>query len=91
MFIYLLAEGSVQEWANTYGLTFPVLADTNWTISNQFERDNFIPTDSLIAPGLVADMIDSEWIMLGNVEGLLPEGYEPPPARTTYPNNGIVE
>jgi len=68
-----------------------VLADTNWTVSNDYERDYDIPTDSLILPGLVAHKIDSGWIMLGDIESNLSENYVAPPARETYPNNGIVE
>jgi len=91
MFIYLLAEGQVTAWASTYGLTCPVVKDMMWGVSNQYEVDNYIPTDSLLAPGLVAEMIDANYIGDNNIEDLLPEGYEPPPARDTYPNNGIVE
>ena len=81
----------MQQWSNTYGLTFPVVADTNWTVSNQYEMDYYIPTDSLLAPGLVAEMVDANWIGDNDIEGLLPEGYVAPPSRDTYPNNGIVE
>jgi len=79
------------QWANQHGLTFPVLQDTNWTVSNNYEHDNYIPTDSILLPGLVAHKIDSGWIMIGDIENNLPDGYMAPPTRDTYPNNGIVE
>lgn len=59
--IYLIAEDNesnatdtadAKDWADTHGLTFPVLADAGWTVGNRFELDNYIPTYSLLGPGL---------------------------------------
>jgi len=91
VFIYLLAEGQVANWASHYGMTCPVVKDMMWQVSNQYEVDNYIPTDSLLAPGLVAEMVDANYIGDADIEDLLPEDYVPPPARETYPNNGIAE
>ena len=60
MMITLLAEtnggqapeqADLESWAEapSQDLTFPVLSDPSWTISNRFEVDNGIPTYSLIS------------------------------------------
>ena len=59
MMITLLAEtnsgsapeqGNLQSWASAPNndLTFPVLSDPGWGVSNRYEIDNGIPTYSLI-------------------------------------------
>ena len=59
--IYLIAEDAESNatdtddaavWADTYGLTFPVLADAGWTVGNRFEVDFGIASYSLLGPGL---------------------------------------
>lgn len=46
------SQSDLSGWASTYGLTFPVLADSGWGVMSRFERDNYIPSHTLIAPGL---------------------------------------
>lgn len=59
--IYLIAEDAESNatttedaavWADTYGLTFPVLADANWEVGNRFEVDYGIASYSLLGPGM---------------------------------------
>ena len=71
MVIYLYAEDQggnppnqqdLQQWANTYGMTFPVLADTNWMITSKFISGPsiYLPTYQLIAPGMDIVAVD-QW------------------------------
>jgi peroxiredoxin len=41
-------QADLQNWANGYGLTFPILSDPNWQVCNGFEVDNYIPSYTLI-------------------------------------------
>ncbi len=59
--VYLIAEDieynattteDAAVWADTHGLTFPVLADANWEVGNRFEVGNGIPSYSLLGPGM---------------------------------------
>lgn len=52
------------EWAETYGLTFPVLADPNTTLINYIRTDpNFnggygLPNKQLLSPGMKVEMVN---------------------------------
>jgi hypothetical protein len=76
--ISLLGEGSVQQWSNQYGLTSPTLQDSGWAISSNFEMDGYIPSISLLGPGLEVLEVDTTWVMPGAIEQALPEAYDPP-------------
>ena len=55
----------LQRWSDTYGTTFPVVADdaSVWT---RFEKDYGIPSLTLLSPGAVVVSADG-----GSVDGLL--------------------
>ena len=57
--ITLLAEGSVQAWVDDYSITHPVLEDTGWAVSNRYERDNGIPTFSVIGRDMTLRTVDA--------------------------------
>ncbi len=79
MLLYLLGDGSTEQWANQYGLTCPVLRDQGYAIGSQFEADGgYIPSLHLLAPGLEVVSVDVSWIMPGTIEQHLPEDYDPP-------------
>ena len=69
----------LQEWANTYNLTHPVLADPGYTetlrylyADPEFTGSIGLPTMQLLAPGMIVDKIDTN-IQRSDVESLLPE------------------
>ena len=77
--IYLIAEDNeynatttedASDWANTFGLTFPVLADSGWSIGNRFELDNYIPSYTLIGSGMEVVEVDGD-ISDADIEALL--------------------
>ena len=49
----------------------PVLADPGWGISDRFEKDGYIPTVSLIGPGMVVKKVDSS-VGENDIKGALP-------------------
>jgi hypothetical protein len=85
MTIYLLGQNSLGEkpqlqdlkdWADVAGITFPVLADTNWTVSGRYEVDGAIPSWTLLGPG--AEVIDIDAIptvYASAIEDALPSDY----------------
>ena len=79
--IYVLITGDTQTWANTYGLTGPVIADPNYAIYSQWEVDELIPSISLVGVGLEALVVDSMNVMPGQIEQALPEEWDSPPER----------
>ena len=67
--IYIIAEDSdgnatttedASDWARTFGLSFPVLTDSDWIIGNRFELDYYIPSYTLIGPGMEVIKIDAD-------------------------------
>jgi len=61
----------LMELANQYGITAPVVADPNWTVSNRYEQDGGIPTQNLIGPGMEIILVD-EWVSDSDIEAALP-------------------
>ena len=49
---------TVSRWADNYGLTFPVLADANWSASSPLEKDNGIPSFHLVGRDMVLRVVD---------------------------------
>ncbi len=41
-------QNQLNQWANTYGMTHPVVADANGQFHNHIDQDGFIPTQVLI-------------------------------------------
>lgn len=70
MVITLLSGGSPEDWVAEFGSTHPVLADTS-NIAGRWERDGYIPSDHLLAPGLVVTIIDGD-VGAEQIEDLLP-------------------
>jgi hypothetical protein len=67
----------LQEWANTYNITHPVLADSGFLETLNYLRadPNFtgsigLPTKQLLAPGMVVNMVD-EQVQRSDVEALI--------------------
>lgn len=50
----------LQNWASTYGLTIPVVADPNWAVGNVYNPDGAIPSETLIAPGGELVVVDGD-------------------------------
>ena len=51
------SQEDLESWATTYGLTTPVLSDAEG-VSYRFELDNYIPTTSLLGPGMEVLIVD---------------------------------
>ncbi len=52
--------GDLGNWVNMAGYKkTPVLADPGWQISSRFERDGYIPSVTLLGPGLKVVSVDS--------------------------------
>lgn len=64
-------EDELMGWASDYGLTTPVLSDSNWGVSNRYEQDGGIPTQTLIGPGMEIALVD-EWVSESDIEAVLP-------------------
>ena len=59
-------------WNNMAGYkSAPVLADPNWSISDRFEEDGYIPTVSLIGPGMEVKKVDSN-VGESDIKAVLP-------------------
>lgn len=59
-------------WTSMAGYTrSPVLADPGWQISDRWEKDGYIPTVSLIGPGMEVKKVDSS-INENDIKNLLP-------------------
>ncbi len=41
-------QNQLSQWANTYNMTFPVIADANGQFHNHVDNDGYIPTMALI-------------------------------------------
>ena len=66
-------QSDLQGWASMAGFDAqPVLADTNWSISSRFERDGYIPTVSLLAPGLELVEKDGD-VSENDIKAVLPD------------------
>ena len=59
-------------WADAYGLTTPVAADSSWGVSFRYEQDYGIPSQHLIAPGGEIIAVDS-WVNDSDIEAILPD------------------
>jgi len=61
----------LEGWADTYGLTFPVLSDDGWGIMSRYEDDNYIPSHTLLGPGAEVIATDAN-ITDSMIESVLP-------------------
>ena len=61
----------LDEWAEAFGLTFPVLADDGFSITSRFEKDWYIPSHTLLGPGLKVIKVDAG-ISDSDIEAALP-------------------
>ena len=59
------------DWASDYGLTTPVLSDSNWGVSNCYEQDGGISHANTIGPGMEIALVD-EWVSESDIEAVLP-------------------
>ncbi|MCP4808644.1 MAG: TlpA family protein disulfide reductase [Proteobacteria bacterium] len=65
-------ENDLDQWDSSAGYDHaPVLSDGGWTISSRYEQDNYIPTVSLIAPGMVLVERDDN-VSESDVKAVLP-------------------
>ncbi len=66
------SQSDLKGWESMAGFrASPVLADAGWSVSGRFERDGYIPTVSLLAPGLVVVERDGD-VTEGDVKAVLP-------------------
>ncbi len=62
----------LQEWADDYGQTFPVLSDAEPAALRYSERESLsLPSTTLLAPGAVVVIGDGE-IEVEDIEAILP-------------------
>jgi hypothetical protein len=66
------SQADLESWADNFGITFPVLADSNWTVMRRWEQDNYIPSHTLLAPGMKVVKVD-EKVSDADVEAILPD------------------
>lgn len=61
-------------WADTYGITHPVLADPNFTYSYSVDTDYTLamPSATLLAPGAVIKLQDEFGLTGDDIEPYLP-------------------
>jgi hypothetical protein len=75
----LMTEGGLQEWADAYGLTHPVLADRGFPYYSQFVNGSSInmPNLTLLAPGLEIIWREKAGyrLMESDITPYLPENY----------------
>ena len=67
----------LQEWANSYNITHPVLADSGFAETLNYLRADpsftgsiGLPTKQLLAPGMIVNMVD-EQVQRVDVESLI--------------------
>lgn len=60
------------EWADVYGISAPVLADEGWAVGSLYERDNGIPSQTLLGPGLEIIKVDQFPVAESDIEAALP-------------------
>lgn len=62
-------------WADTYGITHPVLADPNFTYSYSVDTDYTLamPSATLLAPGAVIKLQDEFGLTGDDIEPYLPQ------------------
>ena len=60
-------------WAQTYGITHPILIDEDWGVTYRYITGGSIglPTDHLIAPGMEIIRLDTH-VINGDIEYYLP-------------------
>jgi hypothetical protein len=62
----------LQEWADTFGLTHPVVADAGWGVTVRFTGYSFaLPAMHQMAPGMEI-LRRNTWITENQVQGALP-------------------
>ena len=66
------SQSNLASWASGYGQTLPTLSDGGWGVSNGYETDGYIPSQSLIGAGLEVLKVDAQWISAGEFESALP-------------------
>ena len=59
-------------WAETYGSTHPVVADPGWAYSSNFISGS-IPSETVVSPGVIIEMIDQYGLTAGDIEAYLPQ------------------
>jgi len=64
----------LMSWADTYGLSHPVVADPNWGVTTRFVTGSSIalPTMHLIGPGAEVLMVN-DWVSESDIVAALPE------------------
>ena len=62
----------LQEWAATYGITHPLVADAGWAYSSKYFTGG-IPSETLMAPGAVLKVIDGFGLEGPDFEEYLPK------------------
>ena len=75
----LMGEGSNDDWADDYGMTMPVLADSGYSLAyNYFMHEIsggsfYLPNQQLIGPGMEVLAVNSGGISDSTIEAYLPD------------------
>jgi hypothetical protein len=64
----------LMSWADTYGLSHPVVADPNWGVTTRFVTGSSIglPAMHLLGPGAEV-LIVNDWVSESDIVAALPE------------------
>lgn len=63
-------QADLTQWANTYGITTPVLADVGWAQFDALWDQNYTPANMLLAPGMT--VVKADWVQESDIEAVLP-------------------
>jgi peroxiredoxin len=66
------SEDNLMTWVDNYSLTFPVLSDERWVVSQRYEEDGYIPSQTLIGPGMEIIKVDDYPIRESAIQDALP-------------------
>ncbi len=68
------SQSELQTWQNNYGVTHPIVADANFSVTTRFVTGNSIglPSTTLLGPGGVVKIANG-FVRDSDIEALLPE------------------
>ena len=66
------SESELLDWASTFGLTTPVVADPGWALLARFSTARSYPRYTLIGPGAEVIFVDQTSYDTSDIEAVLP-------------------
>jgi hypothetical protein len=66
-----LDAADIAQYAAETGLTMPVLNDPQWAVGERYERDDAVPSLTLLSPGARLELVD-EWVTEDDIVDALP-------------------